>query len=161
MLNTQFKHNETDDCHGNTLTLHDCIAEKVTFCDGILRFYLPNGFWITPEHDENILDKTVRTDAAVVDFLISDSDEISVDMFKKSLFNKTMVESWEINDLIDAINKGDFSLEFVYQYRANFEQLWQCVIHTKKELYYMECQLHLPEAQATFRWNNLRPDQEW
>ena len=68
---------------------------------------------------------------------------------------------WEINKLVSTINNGECSIEFIYQYRTYFEQMWHCVIHSKKKPYYRECQLHLPETEATFFWNDLCPDREW
>lgn len=156
-----FIHIDGDACHDQTLTLHDCVAEKVCFLDGFLRFYLPDGLWITPVHDANDLNKTVRTDAAVVDFRIENVDDIIVQVFTRYRFRKTKVEIWEMRDLMNAINKGDCTLEFIYQYRTHFEQMWHCAIRSKRKPYYRECQLHLPETDAVFCWNHLRPEHEW
>ena len=161
MFETTFKHNETDACHDKTITLHDCIADRVCFSDNILRFYLPDGFWVTPLHEDNNLDKTVRTDAAVVDFRLDGIDSIYLCVFTQNFFKKTRVEAWEMRDLMREINSGKCSIEFIYQYRTHFEQMWLCEIRANKKPYFRECQLHLPETEATFRWNNLRPDREW
>ena len=75
MFEATFKHSETDACHDKTLSLHDCVADKVCFSDNTLRFYLPDGFWVTPLHDDNNLNKTVRTDSAIVDFHIDNIDD--------------------------------------------------------------------------------------
>ena len=40
MVNNNFKHTDPDDFHGKELTLHDCISDKISFKDNILRFYL-------------------------------------------------------------------------------------------------------------------------
>lgn len=161
MLNSEFKHNDKDGCHDNTLTLHDCVAERVSFSNGILRFYLSDGFWITTQHKENVLDRTVRTDAAVVDFCIKDLDDVTLCVFVRNILGKTKAEIWKMRDLINGINSGEFTIEFLYQYRSYFEQMWHCVIRSDRKPYHRECQLHLPEATAVFRWNNLRPNCEW
>ena len=161
MSEVTFKHHETDACHDKTLTLHDCIADKVCFSDNILRFYLPDGFWITPHHKDNELNKTVRTDAAIVDFRIDDIDEIFLRVFTQNVFKKTRAEIWDMHDFIRGINSGKYTIEFIYQYRTYFEQMWQCAIRSKKRPYYRECQLHLPQTEATFHWNDLQPDREW
>ena len=161
MSEITFKHHETDDCHGHTLTLHDCIADKVCFSDNILRFYLPDGFWVTPHHKDNELNKIVRTDAAIVDFRIDDIDDIFLRVFTQNVFKKTRAEIWDMRDFIRGINSGKYTIEFIYQYRTYFEQMWQCAIRSKKRPYYRECQLHLPQTEATFHWNDLQPDREW
>ena len=68
MVNNNFNHIDPDEFHGKELTLHDCISDKISFKDNILRFYLPDGFWVTPHHENNPSEKVVRTDASVVDF---------------------------------------------------------------------------------------------
>ena len=81
MVNNNFNHIDPDEFHGKELTLHDCIADKISFENNTLRFYLPDGFWVTPHHEVNSFEKTVRTDASVVDFSIEDIDGISVRVF--------------------------------------------------------------------------------
>jgi hypothetical protein len=74
---------------------------------------------------------------------------------------KKRVKNWHVEQLIAAINSKKYTLEFITQYRSHYEQMWHCVIHSKKKLYYRDCQLYLPKTEATFFWNNLRPDCEW
>lgn len=156
-----FKHTEPDASHDHTLTLHDCVADRVCYCDGVLRFFLSDGIWITPHHKDNSLGKTVRTDAAVVDFRAEDPSDITVQVFTRRRFRKTKVDFWEMKDLLNAIERKGCKIEFVYQYRTTFEQLWVCTLRSPKKPYYRECQIHLPGTEATFYWNNLIPDREW
>lgn len=161
MLNHSFKHSEPDSCHDQTLSLHDCIADKVYYANGTLRFELPDGLWITSIHAGNALNKTVKTDAAAVDFTVEKLSDMTVRVFTRSFFGKTKAELWEMEDLIKRINHGECTLEFIYQYRSYFEQMWYCAIHSPRKPYYRECQLHLPKTEATFYWNHLRPECEW
>lgn len=162
MLDLEFKHNDADDSHDKVLTLHDCIVENVSYTDGVLRFFLPEGLWIAPTHKENILGKVVKTDAAVVDFRIEDIDDIIVRVFTRNRFTRrTKVEIWEMRDLMESVNSGEYKIEFIYQYRTYFEQMWQCAIRSNVKPYYRECQLHLPDTEAVYRWNDLRSDHEW
>lgn len=164
MAYKNFKHIDPDEFHGNEITLHDCIADKITFEGGILRFYLPHGFWVTPHHKENYCEKTVRTDDSAVDFSIEDIDDIMVCVFLRKngiIFKRTYVEYWDMKQLLSAVNSGKCRIEFITQYRTNFEQLWCCAIRSEKKPYYRECQIHLPDTRATFYWNNLCPDREW
>lgn len=161
MLDTSYIHNDPDHYHDEKLTLHDCIAEKVVYKDGVLRFFVPDGFWITPNHEASDLNKTVRTDASQVDFCIDGIDDVAIHVYTRTLFKKTKVEFWDAKKLIDAVNSGKCSVEFLYQYRCFFEQMWSCELHFNKKPYFRECQIYIPQAKATYRWNNLLPDREW
>ena len=161
MFDAVFTHNDPDHYHDRELTLHDCVAKKILHKNGILSFYFEDGFWVTPNHEENCLNKTVRTDAAQVDFCFDDINDIDIHVYTRNIFKKTKVEFWDANNLIDAVNSGKCTIEFIFQYRTYFEQMWSCILHFKKKPYLSECQLHLPEAKATYRWNNLRPNREW
>ncbi len=159
MSDYEFKHKDEDSSHDDSLSLHDCVAEKIEVFDGCLRFVMPDGFWITPKHKCNNTKYILKTDASVVDFRIDDIDDIIVRVFTRGVNNrKTNVEFWKIIDLIRGVNNGDYSIEFVYQYRSYFEQMWYCAIHSKKKPYYKECQLHIPQTEAVYRWDDLRPE---
>ena len=164
MVYESFKHVDPDAFHDNEITLHDCTADKISFENGVLLFYLPDGFWVTPHHKDNTFGKIVRTDASVVSFCVEDINDIIVRVFTKNTWcrrQKARVEYLHMNELIDAVNSGKRTLEFITQYRSYNEQMWHCVIHSKKKPYYAECQIHLPETDATFLWNELRPDRAW
>ena len=114
-----------------------------------------------PDHNDNNLGKTVRTDSAVVDFRIKDINDVTLDVFSRSIFNKTRVDIWKMSELIKNVNNATYTIEFIYQYRASFEHMWKCAIHSKKKPYYRECQLHILSNEAVFYWNELRPECEW
>ncbi|MBQ8830447.1 MAG: hypothetical protein IJ017_02490 [Oscillospiraceae bacterium] len=158
-----YKHNDPDIFHGKELSLHDCVADKITYENGVLSFNLPEGFWITTNHDANDLENVIRTDSARVDFRVDDILDVSVDVYirKRNIIKRTIVQYWDAQDLIDAVNSGKCTIEFIYQYRTFFEQMWQCVIRSEKKPYYRECYLHIPGTEVIYRWNNLRPDHTW
>ena len=159
-----FKNIDPDEFHGKELTLHDCIADKISFENNTLRFYMPDGFWVTPHHKEKKKKKTVRTDASVVDFSIEDIDDITVRVFRRNTWcwsRKTIAEIWHMGQLISAVNSRKCTIEFITQYRSYYEQMWHCAIRFDKKPFYRECQLHLPNTKATFYWNNLCLDREW
>lgn len=164
MIHEKFIHNDPDVFHGKELTIHDCISNKISFEDGALCFYLPDGFWVTPHHKDNQCEKIVRTGGSAVEFAIKDIDDIKVHVFTRNAWfwsRKTSVEIWHIEQLISAVNSGKCTIEFITQYRSWFEQMWHCAIHSERRPYYRECQLCLPETEAVFHWNNLRPEREW
>ncbi len=159
-----FKNIDPDEFHGKDLTLHDCIANMISFENSTLRFYLPDGFWVTPHHKVNSSEKTVRTDASVVDFSTEDIDDITVRVLTRNTWcwsRKTTVELWHIEQLVSAVNSGKCTFEFITQYRSYYEQMWYCAIRSNKKPYYRECQLHIPNTNTTFYWNNLCLDREW
>ena len=164
MTYENFKHINPDEYHGKKLTLHDCTADKILFENNTLRFYLPDGFWVTPHHEENSSEKTVRTDVSVVEFSIKDIDDIMVYVFTRHRFlwfRKTSVAIWNMEQFVSLVNSGKCTLEFITQYRTYGEQMWHCAIRSNKKPYYRECQLYLPETEATFFWNGLRLEREW
>ena len=164
MAYKNFKHIDADASHGKDLTLHDCIADKISFENNTLRFFLPDGFWVTLHHKANHSGKVVRTDASVVDFFVEDIGDIIVRVFTQHRwlwFRNTSVEVWDMERLIALVNSGRCVIEFITQYRTSGEQMWNCVIRSNKKPYYRECQLFIPNTDATFYWNNLRLDREW
>ena len=164
MNNEEFLHKDPDSFHDHELTLHDCVADKIMLENGVLCFNFPNGFWITPNHNENQLNKTVRTDSSAVEFTIENIDDITIRIFKRNRFlgsQKITVEDWKIEKLISDVNNGKRVIEFITQYRSFYEQMWECVIRLDKKPYHIECQLYLPNTKATYYWNNLRADREW
>lgn len=160
MVYKNFKHIDPDTFHDNEITLHDCTADKISFEKAGLCFYLPDGFWVTPHHKENTTGKIVRTTASAVYFSIEDIDDIIVRVFIRNS-RKTRVEYRRMEQLMADVNNKKYTLEFITQYRSSYDQMWHCAIHSGKKPYYMECQLHLPGTQATFFWNDLRPDSKW
>ncbi len=164
MFKKGFRHIDPDAFHGHELTLHDCTTDKISYENNLIRFSLPDGLWVTPHHKENDTGKVLRTDAAVVTFVAEDLDDIVIRVLTRGsrLFrSKTRVEIWDMKQLINAVNCGKCTLEFITQYRTCFEQLWFCDIRSKKKPYYRECQIHLPNTKAEFCWNNLCLDREW
>ena len=164
MIYENFKHIDPDDFHDKEITLHDCIADKIVFEQDVLYFYLPDGLWIAPHHQENPSGNLVRTDAAAVSFSVKDIDEITARIFTGYTWfgaQKARVEYWSMKQLMAAVNSGRCTIEFIEQYRNHYEQMWHCAIHSHKKPWYRDCQLYLPETEATFFWNNIRPERVW
>ena len=164
MSREDFLHIDPDRFHGRELTLHDCVAERITLDGNVIRVYLPDGFWVTTHHIENDTGKVVKTDAAEVTFSLEDPNEVSVTVFNRQRWfwvRRTVVEYWNLKDIVSAVNSGKCGLEFITQYRSFHEQMWHCAIRSGKQPWYRECQLFLPGAEATYYWNKLRPEREW
>ena len=89
MFATLFTHNDPDLYHDRELTLHDCVAQKILYKDGVLCFCFADGFWVTPNHEGNGLGKTVRTDASQVDFCIDDINDMDIHVYTRNISKKT------------------------------------------------------------------------
>lgn len=151
-----YTHTDTDD---SVLSLHDCDANRIQFENGILSFYFPNGFWVTPSHHANNCGKTVRTDFSQVDYHID--DDVSIYVFRKNIFGKIIRIEWTLEELVHLINNNTFSLEFLYQYKGYNEELLKCLLHFDKEPYHYECQIEIPTSKVLYRWNNLCYEKSW
>ena len=164
MNHQDYLHTDPDGFHGHELTLHDCVAERMDLEGNCIRFYLPDGFWVTRHHSENDTGKVIKTDAAVVNFSVEAPEDISLTVFNRKRWlwiRRTVVETWDLKDLMTALNSGKCVLEFITQYRSYYEQMWHCAIRSGTRPWYRECQVFLPGAEATYCWNQLRPDHEW
>lgn len=155
-----YKHCDFADSH---ITLHDCTAEKMSFDNGILSFSFPDGFWITPQHPQNESDNTVRTDAAEVVFQIVDEeiDGVRVYIFKKSRKGNVIREEWEPMNFINAVNCGDFRVEFITQYKSFQSKLFQCWVWFDSAPNHLECEIILNTEKVTYQWNHLRYECVW
>ena len=151
-----YTHIDTDD---SVLSLHDCYANSIQFGNSILSFYFQNGFWVTPSHHANNYGETVRTDSSQVDYHLD--DDVSIYVFRKNIFGKTIRIEWTLEELVRFINNNTFSLEFLYQYKSHSEQLLKCWLHFDREPHHYECQIEIPTSKVLYRWNNLCYDKTW
>ena len=119
-----YKYSDLDDSY---ISLHDCHAEKMKLEDGILSFIFPDGFWVTAHHSLNHSDRIVRTDSSQVDFQIIDEeiDGIEIYVFKQSR-KKVIRDDWEPANFMNAVNAGDFRVEFITQYKSYKSYLFKC-----------------------------------
>lgn len=151
-----YTHIDTDD---SALSLHDCHTDRVQFENGILSFYFPDGFWVTPSHRANNSDETVRTDSSQVDYHID--DDVSIYVFRQNIFKKTIRTEWTLDELIHLVNNNTFGLEFLYQYKRYSEQLIKCLLHFDRAPYHYECQIEIPTSKVVYRWNSLFSEKTW
>ncbi len=154
-----YKHRDLDDCY---ISLHDCCAEKINFDNGILSFIFPDGFWITHQHSLNNSDKTVLTDLSQVDFQIGKGiDQIEIYIFQKTKNGTIIRDKWEPLNFINAVNTGDFKLEFITQYKSYQSFLFKCWVWFDKAPYHSECEISFSSENVSYRWNELRYDCSW
>lgn len=155
-----YKYCDLDD---SCISLHDCKAEKMSFNKGVLSFSFPEGFWVMPQHSQNEGENIVRTDASQVDFKIIDEEieGVSIYVFNKKRSGKVIRHEWEPVNFINAVNNGDFRVEFITQYKSFQSVLFKCWIWFDKRPYHSECEIILHTEKIAYQWNNLRYDCEW
>ena len=154
-----WKHCDTTDEY---ISLHDCHATKVSYEKGILTFGFEDGIWVVSGHPDNLVDKTVRTDEAEVKFFLEGRDEsgLSIYVFKE-VGSKVIRKTWELSNLLDHVNRGKGTLEFLYQYKGYGTLIIECWLWSKKKPYHKECQMKLFLTGAEYCWNDLSEDRAW
>lgn len=154
-----YKHCEEDNQY---LSLHDCHATEMLYDEGVLTFIFQDGIWITKEHSYNEIGKIVRTDKAEVKFYLDsgDEDDITIYVFDKKL-KKTYRQELQLIELIELLNRGNHTLEFLYQYKGYNSMIVECCLWSKKKPYHRECEIKLLLKATKYCWNNLCEDREW
>lgn len=155
-----YKYCDLDDCY---ISLHDCQAEKMNFDNGILSFIFPAGFWVTGQHPQNKSNNTVCTDSSQVDFQIigGKTDGMEINTFIENKAGKVIRENWEPINFINAVNTGDFRVEFITQYKGYQSFLFKCWAWFNKPPYHLECEIILYSERVTYSWNEFLYDCVW
>ena len=156
----EYLHNETNE---QNLSVHDSRADRVQLREGVLSFWFPEGFWVSSSHPDNPTGKTVRTDAARVDYVLRDpdGDDVSVDVFRRLKYPFALRRSYDLSPFMAIVNQQGWELEFLYQYPDYWNRIIECWLWFPKRPRHKECQLKLDVSEVIYRWNNLRPDEEW
>lgn len=151
------------DVSDNLICLHDCKSERAYFENGILGFEFSDGFWISPEHPESKLDVLVRTDPSKVEFKLIDGDEydVTVFVFERNIFKQTVRKEWTVQKLVDSINSGEVTIEFLYQYLDGFSRIAECHLWSRKKPYSRECIMKIVAPEVRYYWNNIIENRVW
>lgn len=154
-----WKHCDITDEH---ISLHDCHATKISYEKGLLTFGFEDGIWVCQGHPDNMVDKTVRTDEAEARFFLESEDEsdITIYIFKRE-GKKTIRKEWGLSKLLEHVNSGKGTLEFLYQYKGYCSMIIECWLWSKKKPYHRECELKISLTGVEYCWNDLREDREW
>lgn len=154
-----WKHCDITDEH---ISLHDCHATKISYEKGLLTFGFEDGIWVCQGHPDNTVDKTVRTDEAEARFFLESEDEsdITIYIFKRE-GKKTIRKEWGLSKLLEHVNSGKGTLEFLYQYKGYCSMIIECWLWSKKKPYHRECELKISLTGVEYCWNDLREDREW
>lgn len=160
VTNMNFFHCDQNEKH---LSLHDCVAERAYFENGILGFEFPDGFWISSKHPESNLSSVVKTDFSKVEYTLENGNayDITVYVFKNTIFKRTVRIELSLQELLCAINSGKYKLEFIYQYIEYNSRIIECELTSDKKPYRQECMLKISAPEVSYYWNNLLKDRIW
>ena len=154
-----WKHCGNDDEY---VSLHDCHATKITYENGVLTFVFEDGVWIIKGHPSNLVDATVRTDMAEARFYLESGDECDVTFYVfEEEDQKTIRENWELLKMMETVNSGRCTLEFLYQYKGYHSMIIECWLWSDKKPYHRECELKLSLTDIKYCWNDLCEDRKW
>lgn len=149
----------------DTISPHDCVADKLILNEESITFNFSDGFWVSHLHPLNSHDKTIRTTKAHLCLLGNSINEYvpliyiykSVWLFGKLLLTKRIFVEWD--KFIENINNGKWQLEFIDIYRDYSSVLIKGVLHAHKKM--IECELTLLCNRVEFRWNDFQENRFW
>lgn len=155
-----YLHNEKN---GEYLSRHDCRADRAELRDGVLSFFFPEGFWVLSAHPDNPTGKTVRTDAARVDYVLRDArgEDASAELFTRLKYPFALRRTYDLAPFLSMLNQEGFELEFLYQYPDYWSRIIECWLWIPKRIRHKECQLKLDVSEVIYQWNDLHPDEVW
>ena len=157
------------------VTMHDCVVTRIdleTTEDGTrMTWYLPDGIWISPEIAGDGVQKTCRTDEAHAVFTAKHphtewDQEASICM--KSRWHgkdkRMNTETWmymTITELVEKMQKGEWSLEIINTYTEEYIFHVTGEIHTPKERWWHRFRMIFTAETANYFWNAIHPDRVW
>ena len=108
------------------------------------------------------MNKILRTDVAEVEFYLESGDEWDITLYVfEEESKKTVREEWRLDKLMECINGGKCTLEFLYQYKGYHSMIIECWLWSDKKPYHRECVLKLSLKGVKYCWNDLCQDKEW
>ena len=151
----------------DSISLHDCRADKIKLDGNDLVIDFPDGFWITPASAHINHDSPLKTGPAQVrihslgPFPALDSVEIlrPIRIFGKELLHRRYQP--EAMEFLNQMNAPKFELEFISEYRNSVTALYKCWIWQKGRGMYADCQIHTVFSRIEYCWNDILADREW
>ncbi len=160
MMEGIYKHYDTD---GTCISLHDSCADKAVLNNGILSFYLYDGFWIGSEHELSNLDYTVRTSPARVDFhlLRGIEEDIVIYYIERDIFKRDIRKTMTLSEFVKRLNRGDFEFEFLYEFKCFDSYVVDGYLRSKKRPCRRECMIRGEFSKIVYYWNELCEERRW
>ena len=151
----------------DSISLHDCRADRIERDGNDLLFHFPDGFWITPVSPHIDHDSPLKTGSAMVRVCGQGDWEPldSVDLYKMIRILGKEILCCRIRldaaDFLNIINDGKHELEFITEYHNGVSALYQCWLWRKDRGVVGDCQLEMVIERVEYCWNDILPDHEW
>ena len=88
--------------------------------------------------------------------------DVTIYVYEKNVFNKTVRNEWSINKLVQSINSGKYVLNFLYKYVDGYSSIVECVLESQQKPYIsIECTMKLYEIDTYYYWNKIIEDRVW
>ena len=142
------------------ISLHDCQATGMTVGDRVISFTFADGICIGKKHPRNTYGKTLRTDAAQVDFNLpvgTPDENVTCYVFYGRKNGKAVRKKFSVEKLMRRINDRKCPLEFLYAYKGGDTMIYECSLKRKKKPGTRECILVIRTDGVSYRWNELCP----
>lgn len=142
------------------ISLHDCVATEARMENGELVFFFPDGIVIGCLHPENPYRKPIMTDAAEVRYhLVTERTYDAYGyVFAHKTPKKAIRRTYDVDRLIEDLNRKRCRLEFLYQYLDEDRRIIKCELWSDKKPRWQECELFLHTDRASYLWNRLREE---
>ena len=142
----QYTYSSTDK---DRFSLHDCYATSVELVNDRLVFRLPDGFFCMDYSDE-----WPNTGKAEIEFILESSDSATLHTFVEAE-GKTFRNEYNVTQMMDKINSGEWELEFAYRYDGYQEVLYRCWIWENPGRAAYEGELWIrTKEDMIFRWDS-------
>ena len=151
----------------DSISLHDCKANRIERDGNDLLFYFPDGFWITPFSHHIDRDRPLKTGPAMVRFRgLSDLEPLDyMDLYKtvRILGKEILCRRVRLDaaDFMNIINDGKHELEFITEYHNGVSALYQCWLWSNNRGVEGDCQFEMVLESVEYCWNDIQSDHEW
>lgn len=166
-------------CHASTddatvPCLHDCVVTEIRQDGSELLLYLPNGFLLSPNDPRNpYKDAPRKTGAALAAVSLGFPDPVTdpEEAIRAELFHRhricrgvgfTTVSYPDVSDLIDKVNRGKWTLEFISKYPCyDTGYFVTCCFNKPKRYAYRNCYLTVDCRRIDFYWSEVKEEPAW
>ena len=135
----------------------------MTVGDRMISFHFADGICIGKKHPRNTYGKTLRTDAAQVDFNLpvgTPDENVTCYVFYGRKNGKAVRRQYSMEKLARRINENGCPLEFLYAYKGGDSVIFECSLRRKKKPGSRECILVIRTDGTSYRWNELCPQKK-
>ncbi len=140
-----------------SVSLHDCLADRLEVFGDRLEFVFENGFTLTPRTALNPEDACADTGRAA---LVFTGAEAEFYLYREHrLFGIrlcTTVKQLSMEQLAQKLGSGRWKLEFIGEHYGYRSAVYTCWIHRRRRPWFMDCRLDVCYEQAEYFWNDAR-----